>query len=221
MSEVFRFGVILESFPYLMQGLEITMFVTVMSLAFSLILGLFVGMMRLSKNWFLYGVSTAYVAILRNTPVLVQLIWVYYCLPLILGLNIEAMTSCIVALSLHGGAYVGEIVRGGIQSIDVGQQEAAKSIGLTYPQRMRKVILPQAFRQMIPPLANEGVTLLKYSSLVSTLGVADLTYSAQLVATQTFRPLEIFTFLAFQYLVLCLVLSYLTYRLELRFAKAG
>lgn len=219
--EVFRFGVILDAFPQLMRGLEITIWVTVMSLAFSLVVGLFVGMMRLSTNAALYWISTTYVALLRNTPVLVQLIWVYYCLPLILGINIEATSSCIVALTLHGGAYVGEIVRGGIQSIDVGQTEAAKTIGLTYWQRMRKVILPQAFRRIVPPLANEGATLLKYSSLVSTLGVADLTYNAQLVATTTFRPLEIFTFLAVQYLVLCLILSYLTHRLEIRFAKAG
>jgi polar amino acid transport system permease protein len=177
--------------------------------------------MRLSKNWLVYGIATTYIAVLRNTPLLVQLIWVYYCLPLLLGIDVNAVTSCIIALTLHGGAYVGEIVRAGIQSIDVGQEEAAKSIGMTYPQLMRKVILPQAFRRIIPPLANEGVTLLKYSSLVSTLGVADLTYNAQLVATTTFRPLEVYTFLALQYLVLCLVLSYFTYRLELRLARSG
>jgi polar amino acid transport system permease protein len=218
---MFRFGVILEAFPDLIRGLEITLMVTVLSLTFSLLLGLIIGMMRLSKNKSTYGLATGYVALLRNTPVLIQLIWVYYCLPLVLGINIEATTSCIVALSLHGGAYVGEIVRGAIQSIDTGQTEAAMCIGLTYPQRMLKVILPQALRRMVPPLANEGVTLLKYSSLVSTLGVADLTYNAQLVATQTFRPLEIYTFLALQYLVLCLALSYLTYRLELRLANSG
>jgi amine acid ABC transporter, permease protein, 3-TM region, His/Glu/Gln/Arg/opine family len=218
---MFQFGVIVDVLPDLIRGLDVTLFVTAMSLTFSLLLGLLIGMMRLSKNKFVYSAATSYVAVLRNTPVLVQLIWVYYCLPLFLGVNIEATTSCIVALTLHGGAYVSEIVRGAIQSIDPGQTEAAMCIGLTYPQRMAKVILPQAFRRMIPPLANEGVTLLKYSSLVSTLGVADLTYNAQLVATQTFRPLEIYTFLAFQYLVLCLALSYLTYRLELRLANSG
>jgi polar amino acid transport system permease protein len=216
----FRFQVILESLPYLMKGLEVTLYVTVMSLSLSLVIGLFTGMMRLSKNWAVYSPATVYIAILRNTPLLVQLIWVYYCFPLIIGVDMSAVTSCIVALSLHGGAYVGEIVRAGIQSIDVGQQEAAKSIGMTYPQLMRKIILPQAFRRVIPPLANEGVTLLKYSSLVSTLGVADLTYNAQLVATTTFRPLEVYTFLALQYLVLCLLLSFLTYRLELRLARS-
>ncbi len=217
----FRFQVIIESLPYLMKGLEVTLYVTAMSLTLSLVVGLFAGMMRLSKNWLVYGIATTYIAVLRNTPLLVQLIWVYYCLPLLLGIDVNAVTSCIIALTLHGGAYVGEIVRAGIQSIDVGQEEAAKSIGMTYPQLMRKVILPQAFRRIIPPLANEGVTLLKYSSLVSTLGVADLTYNAQLVATTTFRPLEVYTFLALQYLVLCLVLSYFTYRLELRLARSG
>jgi polar amino acid transport system permease protein len=168
-----------------------------------------------------YGLATIYVGILRNTPVLVQLIWVYYCLPIILGVDFGAVTSCIIALTLHGGAYVGEIVRAGIQSVDIGQHEAARSIGMTYPQVMRRIILPQAFRRIVPPLANEGVTLLKYSSLVSTLGVADLTYNAQVAATTTFRPLEIYTFLALEYLVLCLVLSYFAYRLELRLSRSG
>jgi len=217
---MFRFNVIADSIPYLLQGLEITLLVTSMSLLFSLIIGLAAGLMRISKRWYFYGPATVYVELLRNTPVLVQLIWVYYCLPLLLGIDFSATISCIIALSLHGGAYVGEIARAGIQSIDTGQYEAGKSIGLTYQQLMRKIVLPQAFRRIVPPLANEGVTLLKYSSLVSTLGVADLTYNAQLVATTTFRPLEVYTFLAIEYLILCLFLSYLAHRLEQRLAKS-
>ena len=217
---MFRFNVIADSIPYLLQGLEITLLVTSMSLLFSLIIGLAAGLMRISKRWYFYGPATVYVELLRNTPVLVQLIWVYYCLPLLLGIDFSATISCIIALSLHGGAYVGEIARAGIQSIDTGQYEAGKSIGLTYQQLMRKIVLPLAFRRIVPPLANEGVTLLKYSSLVSTLGVADLTYNAQLVATTTFRPLEVYTFLAIEYLILCLFLSYLAHRLEQRLAKS-
>jgi His/Glu/Gln/Arg/opine family amino acid ABC transporter permease subunit len=217
---MFRFNVVFDAWPYLVKGLGITLVVTIASLVAGMILGLVVGLMRLSSNRAVAGVAAAYVAVLRNTPVLVQLIWVYYCLPILLGIDLDAITSCIVALSLHGGAYVGEIVRGGIQSIERGQLEAARSVGLSYSQVMRKVVLPQALRRVIPPLANEGVTLLKYSSLVSTLGVADLTYNAQVVATTTFRPLEIYTFLALEYLVLCLILSYGAFRLEVRLAKA-
>ena len=185
-----------------------------------MVIGLLVGMLRLSRNWLLATIGKAYIGALRNTPILVQLIWVYYCLPILIGIDMDSMTSCIVALSLHGGAYVGEIIRGGIQSIDRGQVEAARTVGLSYLQTMRKVVLPQALRRMIPPLVNEGVTLLKYSSLVSVLGVADLTYNAQVLATTTFRPLEIFTFLAIEYLVLCMILSYGASLIERRLAVA-
>lgn len=217
---MFRFNVIADMWPYLLSGLGVTMIVTAASLSAGLVIGVIVGLMRMSKSRILSGFATAYIELFRNTPVLVQLVWVYYCLPILLNIELNAITSCIVALALHGGAYVGEIIRAGIQSIDRGQLEAARSIGLSYSQLMRTVVMPQAFRRVIPPLANEGVTLLKYSSLVSTLGVADLTYNAQVVATTTFRPLEIYTFLALEYLVLCLILSYGARRLELRLSRA-
>jgi ABC-type amino acid transport system permease subunit len=165
--------------------------------------------------------ASLFVIVLRNTPLLVQLIWVYYCLPIVFGLDLSAVAACVLALSLHGGAYIAEIVRAGIQSIDPGQTEAAKSVGLNYWQTMIHVILPQAIRRIIPPLANEGITLLKYSSLVSTIGVADLTYQAQVVATTTFRPLEIYTALALEYFVLCSALQYCTSRIEAAFADRG
>jgi polar amino acid transport system permease protein len=218
---MFRFGVVTESLPYLLGGLKITLLVTASSLFLSFFIGLLVGMMRLSKLRLISAPASLFVLLLRNTPVLIQLVWVYYCLPIIFGIDLAPVTACILALSLHGGAYTAEIVRSGIQSIDVGQIEAAKSIGLTYTQTMQKVILPQAFRRITPPLANEGITLLKYSSLVSTLGVADLTYNAQVVATTTFRPLEIYSALALEYFLLCSILQYATFRLELQLQKRG
>jgi His/Glu/Gln/Arg/opine family amino acid ABC transporter permease subunit len=218
---MFRFSVAIDSLPYLASGLKITLAVTVASLLLAFAIGLVVGMMRTSKTRLISLPASAFVIVIRNTPLLVQLIWVYYCLPIVIGLDLAPLTSCVVALSLHGGAYTAEIVRAGIQSIDPGQTEAAKSIGLNYAQTMRKVILPQAFRRITPPLANEGITLLKYSSLVSTLGVADLTYNAQVIATTTFRPLEIYTALAVEYFVLCTLLQYATYRIERSLADAG
>jgi polar amino acid transport system permease protein len=218
---MFRFSVVTDSLPFLLGGLKITLIVTAASLLLAFVIGLVVGMMRLSKLRILSIPASAFVLVLRNTPLLVQLIWVYYCLPIIFGIDLAPVTSCIVALALHGGAYTAEIVRSGIQSIDPGQMEAAKSIGLTYIQAMQKIILPQTFRRITPPLANEGITLLKYSSLVSTLGVADLTYNAQVIATTTFRPLEIYSALAIEYFVLCSILQYATYRLELHLAKSG
>nr|WP_283805048.1 amino acid ABC transporter permease [Afipia sp. Root123D2] len=215
----FRFGVIFDNWHILVAGLGVTLQVTFVSLLCGMVLGIILGMMRLSSNRILATIALAYVAVLRNTPALIQLIWVYYCLPLLIGFDLEATTSCIVALSLHAGGYVGEIVRGGIQSIDQGQVEAARTIGLSRWQTMYKVILPQALRRMIPPLVNEGISLLKYSSLVSVLGVADLTYQAQVLSTTTFRPLEVFTFLGIEYFVLCSVASYGAHILELRLAR--
>jgi polar amino acid transport system permease protein len=217
--QVFRFGVIWDNWHLLLAGLGVTLMVTFASLVAGMVIGIIVGIFRLSKNPILSTTATIYVAVLRNTPALIQLIWVYYCLPLLLGIDLNSITSCIVALSLHGGAYIGEIVRGGIQSIDRGQVEAARTIGLSQFQTMRRIILPQALRRMIPPLVNEGITLLKYSSLVSVLGVADLTYRAQVLATTTFRPLEIYTFLGVEYLVLCSLASYGAHLLERRLAR--
>jgi ABC-type amino acid transport system permease subunit len=137
----------------------------------------------------------------------VQLIWVYYCLPVLTGVNLDPVSSCMVALSVNGAAYVAEIFRAGIQAVPSGQAEAARSIGMSYPLAMRKIILPQAVRHMIPPFVNEAVSLLKYSSLVSVLGVADLTYQAQTLSTSTFRPIEIFTFIGVVYFLLCWAMS--------------
>jgi His/Glu/Gln/Arg/opine family amino acid ABC transporter permease subunit len=218
---MFRFSVVVESLPYLLEGLRITLLVTASALLASLVLGFLVGTMRLSSVRIVALSASLFVIVLRNTPLLVQLIWVYYCLPIVFGLDLSAVAACVLALSLHGGAYIAEIVRAGIQSIDPGQTEAAKSVGLNYWQTMIHVILPQAIRRIIPPLANEGITLLKYSSLVSTIGVADLTYQAQVVATTTFRPLEIYTALALEYFVLCSALQYCTSRIEAAFADRG
>ncbi len=214
----FRFGVISDNWHILVAGLGVTLKVTCISLLCGMIIGIVLGVMRLSSDRILATLALGYVAVLRNTPVLIQLIWVYYCLPLLIGFDLEATTSCIVALSLHAGGYIGEIVRGGIQSIDQGQVEAARTMGLSKLQTMYKIVLPQALRRMIPPLVNEGISLLKYSSLVSVLGVADLTYQAQVLSTTTFRPLEVFTFLGIEYFVLCSIASYGAHLLELRLA---
>jgi ABC-type amino acid transport system permease subunit len=177
-------------------------------------------MMRLSKWKWLSLPAAGYIELFRNTPALVQLIWIYYCLPILTGLDLSALVSCTIALMAYGSAYIAEIFRAGIKSIDPGQVEAARSSGLSYLQTMREVVLPQAIRRMIPPLVNESVTLLKFSSLVSILGVADLTYQAQVLSTTTFRPIEIFTFIAVVYFILCSALAWGAQLLERRMAVA-
>jgi polar amino acid transport system permease protein len=220
MSYKFRFDVVWDNAGFLLFGVVTTLEVTLAALSVGIVAGLVVGMARLARRRWLHAPATAYVEVFRNTPALVQLIWVYYCLPLFTGLNLGAKSSCIIALALNGSAYLAEIFRGGIQAVDRGQVEAARALGMSYPKTMRKVVLPQALRKMLPPMVNETVALLKFSSLVSILGVADLTYQAQVLSTTTFRPLEIFTGIAVVYFALCTTLSYVAARLERRLAVA-
>jgi len=214
----FRLNVVADNMGYLLTGAWATGLVTLAALAIGVLIGLPCGLARMSKRRFLYVPAVSYIEVFRNTPALVQLIWIYYCLPILVGINMSAAVSATLALGLNAAAYVAEIFRAGIQSIDRGQIDASRSLGMSYLQTMRKVILPQAVRRMIPAFVNEIVALLKYSSLVSVLGVADLTYQAQVVSTTTYRPIEIFTFIALVYLALCTFLSYSARRLELRLA---
>ena len=213
-SYSFDFGSIVGSIPFLLKGLSETVQVTIMSLLMGLVVGLLVGLWRTSRGRLLQWTAGAYIEVFRNTPALVQLMWVYYCLPILSGWTLSAKTSVILALGLNASAYVAEIVRAGIQSIDVGQFEAARCLGLSRRRTMYDVILPQALRRMQPALVNEAIALLKFSSLVSVLGVADLTYQANVLATTTFRPIEVFTIIAVIYFILCYALSFLAQRLE-------
>ncbi len=220
MRYTFRFDVVRDNLGFLLSGIQATLLVTAAALSIGLAIGLVVALGRMSKRAWLYGPATAYVEIFRNTPALVQLIWVYYCLPILTGINMNAPVSCTIALAVNGAAYIAEIIRGGIQGVDRGQVEAARTLGMSYAQTMRRIVLPQAFRRMIPPFVNESVALLKFSSLVSVLGVADLTYQAQVLSTTTFRPIEIFTFIALVYLLICTAMSYCARLLEIRLAAA-
>lgn len=214
----FRLNVVADNMGFLLSGVWATVLVTLAALLIGVLLGLPCGLARLSTRRFLYAPAVTYIEVFRNTPALVQLIWIYYCLPILVGINMSPAVSCTIALGLNAAAYIAEIFRAGIQSIDRGQVDASRSLGLSYLETMRKVVLPQAIRRMIPAFVNETVALLKYSSLVSVLGVADLTYQAQVVSTTTYRPIEVFTFIALVYLALCTLLSYSARRIELRLA---
>jgi len=209
MKYQFKFETVWDSRLYIIEGINMTLGVTVIALAIGLLLGLIAGICKLSKHKVFSSPATFYVELFRNTPELVQLIWVYYCLPILFGLHMVAITSCILALGLNAGGYLAEVFRAGIQAVDKGQIEAARSLGLSHFQTMYKITLPQTIRIMLPPFVNQSIVLLKNSSLVSVLGVADLTYRAQVVATNTFRPIEIFTAAATLYFILCTVLSYI------------
>lgn len=216
MNYDFQWGVVFDNIPYLLEGVWLTVMVTLSSLAISVVFGLFLGLLRISKSRFWSNLAKVYIEIFRNTPALVQIIWVYYCLPVLTGINLSPVTSCVIALAVNGAAYCAEIFRAGIKGVDTGQMEAARSLGMGYRKSMRKIILPQAIRAMAPAFVNEFVSLLKYSSLVSVLGVADLTYQAQTLSTTTFRPIEIFTFIGVVYFLLCWCISLAANGLERR-----
>lgn len=218
MDYKFNFDVVWQNVGFLLAGVEVTLAVTLAALSSGLVVGLVIALARMSSRRWLQMPAIAYIEVFRNTPALIQLMWVYYCLPILTGLEMSAVTSSTVALAVNGAAYIAEIIRGGIQSVDRGQVEAARTLGMSHVQTMRRIVLPQAFRRMIPPFVNESVSILKFSSLVSVLGVADLTYQAQVLSTTTFRPIEIFTFIAVIYFLLCTALSYCARRLEIRLA---
>ena len=193
---------------FVLEGIGMTLKITAIALAIGLFIGLIAGLCKMSKRRALSTPAVFYVELFRNTPELVQLIWIYYCLPILFGLQMVALTSCILALGLNAGGYLAEVFRAGIQAVDKGQIEAARALGLSHFQTLRKITLPQAIRTMLPPFVNQSIALLKNSSLVSVLGVADLTYRAQTVSTNTFRPIEVFTAAAVLYFILCTTLSY-------------
>lgn len=216
MSYSFRFDVVLDHLGYILQGIYTTMEVTILSVLIGILIGIFCGIGRLSRSKFISFPVAAYIELFRNTPVLVQLMWIYYCLPIFLKLNMSALTSCIIALGLCAGAFKAEIIRAGILSVPRGEIEASRALGMSHTQSLRRVILPQAIMTMLPPLVNSFISFLKFSSLVSILGVADLTYRAQSLSVSTFRPIEIFTTIALIYFVSCYFFAKLSTYVEKR-----
>ncbi|MBC8015667.1 MAG: amino acid ABC transporter permease [Sporomusaceae bacterium] len=213
----FDFDLVVQSFPLLLLGAGVTIQITAVSVAAGLFIGMFVGIARLSKNWIIKALATAYVDFIRGTPLLVQLFLVYFALPIILGTRIDPFIAAITACSINSGAYVAEIFRGGIQSIDKGQMEAGRSLGMTWAQTMRHVILPQAFKRIIPPLGNEFIAMMKDSSLVSVIGFEELTRRGQLIIARTYGSFEIWLSVAVIYLVMTFTISRFVDYLERRY----
>lgn len=195
-------------------GVGTTLLYTVVVILAGLLVGILVGLGRVSTNRVLSGGLRGYVELFRCTPVLVQLIWFYYALPVLLGIELTPAMAAILALTLYGGAFYSEIVRGGITSLDVGQTEAGQALGMTRGQVMRRVVLPQAIRRMIPPLVSQSVMQLKNTSLLSVLAVPDLLYQGQVIAHETYRPLEIYSLVAVVYFAILLPATMLAKRLE-------
>ena len=192
---------------FLMSGYYFTLLLSFTSIFISIAVGLLVALPGLSKNPWLRNLNRVYVEIVRSVPILVLILWVYYGLPPMTGLEINVFWAGVIALALSDSAFQAEIFRAGIQSIDRGQYEASHSISLNYKDTMRFVILPQAIRRILPALGNQLVYMLKMSSLVSVIGMQELTRKANELVVTEYRPLEIYTILVLEYLVLILVVS--------------
>ena len=204
---------------FLAAGLLLTLQITVVTITLGMLLGISVAMARLSSVKPLRMATALYVEIMRGTPPLVQLVWVYYALPIITGIQLPAFESVVLAFSLNLGAFYGEAFRSGIQAIPREQIETADVLGLSYLQRMRYVIVPQAFRIVLPVIISIGISLFKDTSLVSTLGVADLMYNGKTVATDTYRPLEIFTAVAIIYFIVAFPVTIIMRRYEIYLSR--
>nr|WP_217273021.1 amino acid ABC transporter permease [Vibrio coralliilyticus] len=203
---------------FLSAGFYDTITISLLSMALAMLIGLLAALPSLSNSRWLNGLNRVYVEIIRSIPVLVLLLWVYYGLPTLLDISLDHFWAGVIALTVAESAFMAEVFRGGIQSIAKGQHEAAESLGLNYWQKMRLVILPQAFRQILPPLGNQFVYILKMSSLVSVIGLSDLTRRANELVVNEYLPLEIYTFLVLEYLILILLVSQAVRWLERRIA---
>ncbi|MBV9735587.1 MAG: amino acid ABC transporter permease [Acidisphaera sp.] len=201
-------------------GVLVTLAYTFGTIFLGLVLGLLVGLGRLARSRLISLPLIAYIEAFRCTPLLVQIVWFYYALPVILGLQIPPVTAATLCLSLYTGAFYAEIFRGGIVSIEPGQWDAARALGLPRWPMMRLVILPQAMRRMIPPFMNQSITQLKNTSLVSTIAVPDLLYQGQLITADTYRPLETYTVVALIYFALLFPTTMLVQAYERRLARA-
>jgi His/Glu/Gln/Arg/opine family amino acid ABC transporter permease subunit len=200
----------IDALPLLMQGLGLTIYLAVVSLALATVIGLISGLMTLSKRVWLYGPARFYVNLIRGTPLLVQILFIYFGIPAVMNVKLSPIVAGIIAISFHIGAYVSEVFRAGIESVDKGQTEAGRSLGMTQFQTMRKIIIPQATRSMIPPMMNQFIMGVKDTSLLAVIGVAELTQRGQSIYAVNYRAFEILTLVALIYFIL----TYTLYRLS-------
>lgn len=214
------FLLVMDQMPLLLKGAWKTIELAIFSLFFAAIIGLVFGLFRVSRSRLLRAITKFYVSLIRGTPLYVQLIFFYFgVFPLIIKGSIEPTTAGIFVLSINAGAYLVEIFRGGIESIDRGQMEAGRASGLSYWQTMRHVILPQAVKRMIPAFLNQFIISLKDTSLFATIGVAELTYTAQTIYSINFKAFQFLTAIAVMYWIIITLLTWMATFLEKRWVS--
>jgi polar amino acid transport system permease protein len=207
MTYHFSFGFMLDYWQALLAGLSTTLEITLICLVLGVLIGFLLSLMRNSDSVFLYGLSSIYVEFFRGTPVLIQLFWIFFCLPIVLHVEIGNLTSAVIALSLYMGAISSETFRAAMKAISREQHDACVALGLAALPKVTHVILPQTILRAVPTLLSNTVTLFKESALVSAVGMSDLLYVGQNIATRTFHPVEILTTVALIYFVIAFPLT--------------
>ena len=202
-------------------GTGVTIGLTIAVVLLGLLVGLIAGIAQISRFAALRWISWAYIEAFRLTPLLVLLLWFYYALPMMTGIKLDALSAAVGTLTLYGGSFYAEVIRGGIVSIEPGQSEAGLALGMTPWRVMRRIVLPQAIKRMIPPLMNQSIIQFKNTSLVSVLAVPDLLYQGQVVAMDTYRALEVYTVIAAIYFVVLLPLTAIVKRAERHLAQSN
>jgi glutamine transport system permease protein len=208
---------IIESLPMLWDGLKMTLYIFAIAIVLGFLIGLIMALLRLAPIKVLNWIAKIFVDAIRGTPFIVQLFFIYFGLNSFSWVSLDNVWAGIVTVAINAGAYFAEIIRAGIQSIDKGQTEAARSLGLNQSQNMRYIILPQAFRRMLPTITNQAIISLKDTSLLSIIGVADLTQRGRVIVSATFEPFTIYLALGVMYFIIIYLLSLLSSYLERRF----
>ena len=211
-----NFGIITDNLEVLLRGCIVTLELTAVSLILATVLGLLLSLGSLSRTRPIRWFSIGFVELFRAAPALVVLIWIYYALPVLIGVNLNSFVSAVLALTLVQAAYEAEIFRAGIEAIERGQVEAARSVGMSHAQTMRRIVLPQAVRIMIPPFVSATASLLKYSSLASVVSVYELLNQGNNIIQTSFRPLEVYTAVAVFYLAMIIPITQVSRVLERR-----
>ena len=215
------FGAVWSHFDLLLMGLAGTVKIAVISIVLGVIVGMVLALMRLSHRRWLRAPAAAFVEFYRNTPPIVHFFWFFYALPILIGLNLDPYAAAVLALSTQSGAFYAEVFRGGIVSIERGQWEAARALGMSQRNVLRRIVIPQALRRMVAPFVERSFELTKTTALASTLAYAELLYQAQQVNSITFRPMEVYTVIAVMYFLLLFTASSLARIAEQRLSRVG
>lgn len=210
----YYFGLFGNCLPSLLSGLKVTLFIAVMSIVFAVLLGLVFGIFSISQHKVLRAIANLYIYAIRGLPLMVLALFLFFGVGAALQIRFNVYFAAILALSINAGAFMTEIFRGGIQAVDHGQIEAARSLGLSYFQAMKKVILPQAVKIMIPSILNQFITTLKDTSILSIISLRELTSSGQIIVAATYKPFEVYSYVGIMYIIIITVLTVLSKKVE-------